>query len=264
LRHAGTGILLLAAATTGVAAQAQAQPKFEVSTVKPNSANDHRVMLRGSPGGRFEATGVSLKLLITEAYDVRDFQISGGPPWIATERWDIVAKAEGITDRIPPDQLKPMLAGLIEDRFQIKSHRETKELPIYVLVIGKTGSKLQANAGEPGPGMYMGRGHFKGTKIPISMLAQQLSQQVGRTVVDKTGLKGDFDFTLDWTPEIGQGGSLFGPPPGPSGPEGPPPGDPNGPSIFTAVQEQLGLKLESDKGPVDILVLDKVERPTEN
>ena len=221
-------------------------------------------MLRIEPGGRFEATGVPLKLLITEAYDVRDFQVSGGPPWIATDRWDLVAKADGVPDRIPMGQFKPMLAALIEDRFQIKTHRETKELPIYALVIDKKGSKLQANAGEPGPQLRMGRGQLIGKKIPMAMVAQQLSQQLGRTVVDKTGLTGDFDFTLNWIPDPGQGGGFFGPPPGPGGSEGSPPGDPNGPSIFTAVQEQLGLKLESEKGPVEILVLDKVERPTEN
>ena len=112
----------------------------------------------------------------------------------------------------------------------------------------------------------MGRGELSGTKIPIAMLLQQLAQQLGRTVVDKTGLTGEYDFTLTWTPQPGEGGAGFSPGPlGPGGPEGgPPPSDANGASIFTAVQEQLGLKLESEKGPVEILVLDRVEQPTEN
>jgi uncharacterized protein (TIGR03435 family) len=157
-----------------------------------------------------------------------------------------------------------MLVALIEDRFQLKIHRETKEMPVYALVVAKNGTKLKANAGEPGPRLRMGRGQLNGTKVPLKMLVQQLAQQLGRPVVDKTGLTGDYDFTLTWTPQPGEGGAMFAGPGGPGGPEGPPPSDPDGPSIFAAIQEQLGLKLESDKGPVEILVLDQVEKPTEN
>ena len=264
MSHSVTRAVLLAALVSGAWAQPQIAPKFEVATVKPNSADDHRIMIGIQPGGRFQATGVTLKLLMTQAYNVRDFQIEGGPGWITTERFDILAKAEAGADRIPPEQFRPMLAALIEDRFQIKLHRETKEMPVYTLVAGKNGPKLQANAGEPGPRMQMGRGQLIGKKVPMTMLVQQLSQQLGRPVVDKTDLKGEYDFKLVWTPQPGEGGAMFAPPGGPGGPEGPPLSDPDGPSIFSAIQEQLGLKLESEKGPVEILVLDRVEKPTEN
>jgi len=264
LNRTVTRIGLLTALVSGVWAQTQPAPRFEVATVKPNFADDHRIMIGIQPGGRFQATGVTLKLLMTQAYNVRDFQIEGGPGWITTERFDILAKAEGGADRLPPEQLRLMLAALLEDRFQIKLHRETKEMPVYMLVAGKNGPKLQANAGEPGPRMQLGRGQLIGKKVPMTMLVQQLSQQLGRPVVDNTDLKGEYDFKLVWTPQPGEGGAMFAGPGGPGGPEGPPPSDPDGPSIFAAIQEQLGLKLESEKGPVEILVLDRVEKPSEN
>lgn len=244
--------------------EAPASPtRYEVATIKPNATGDHRVMLQIMPGGRFQATGVTLKFLMQEAYGVRDFQISGGPSWMNTDRWDIVAKGEGLPDRVPPEQFRSMLTSLIEERFQVKFHRETKEMPVYNLVAAKGGPKVTVHGGASAPRLRMGRAELDGTSVPLAMLAQQLSQQLGRTVVDKTGLTGDYDFSLKWTPEPGQGGMPFGPPPGaPEG--GPAPADPNRPSIFTAVQEQLGLKLESDKGPVQMLVLDRVERPSEN
>ncbi len=114
----------------------------------------------------------------------------------------------------------------------------------------------------PRGNMRMGRGNLEASGVPLANFIQALSQQLGRTVIDKTELKGLYDIKLQWTPEIGQGGGPFGP--GPGGPEPPPPPDPSGASIFTAVQEQLGLKLESTKGPVDVLVIDSVQKPTEN
>jgi len=251
----------LAIALAGTIA-AFAQPAFEISTVKPNASNDNRVMLQIPPGGRFQATGVTLKLLMTEGYSVRDFQITGGLSWIGTERWDVVAKAEGFPDRIPLDTFRPMLRVLIEDRFQLKVHRESKEMPVYNLTVAKSGLKLAPNAGEPGPMLRFGRGELTGKKVPIAMLLQVLSQTLNRTVVDKTDLKGEYDFTLKWTPEPGQGPGLLGV--GPPGPDALPPVDTNGPSIFTAIQEQLGLRLESAKGPVEMIVIDGVEKPTDN
>jgi uncharacterized protein (TIGR03435 family) len=246
-----------------VTAFAQQVPlKFEVSTVKPNASNDNRVMLQNQLGGRFAATGVALKLLMTEAYEVRDFQITGGPGWVNTDRWDIVAKTEGVTDRLPLEKLRPMLKVLIEDRFQLKVHRETKEMPVYALTVAKGGSKLQANSGEPGPMLRMGRGELIGKKVAMPMILQVLSQQLRRPVLDKTDLKGEYDFTLTWTPEPGAGAGP-GPPGGP-GPDAAPPVDLSGPSIFTAIQEQLGLRLESIKGPADVVVIDSVEKPTDN
>ena len=173
--------------------------------------------------------------------------------------------------------------SLLADRFKLTLHRETKEFPVYALMIAKNGSKLQEVADTPlesgppdpkgapdGPrkgmkGIRMDRGEVSGQGATISLLAEVLSNQVGRTVLDKTGLKGHYDFTLKWTPDESQGAMIKGP--GDGGPgtgNAPPPPDASGPSIFTAVQEQLGLKLESQKGPVEILVIDHVERPSEN
>ena len=254
-RHSHAIILL-------AASLASAQQTFEVATIKPNAASDNRVMIRMQPGGRFTASGVTLKQLISQAYNLRDFQISGGPGWISAERYDINAKAEGLPDRVPPEQLRPMLQALIVERFQLKTHKDTKEMPIYALVVGKNGHKMTASNPEAqGPMIRMGRGQLNGNKIPLAMLAQQIAQQLGRTVIDKTGLKGEFDISLEWTPEPGHGGG--GPPVGPPG-DAPPPVGGSGPTIFTAVQEQLGLRLESEKGPVEILVIDNVAKPTEN
>jgi uncharacterized protein (TIGR03435 family) len=133
-------------------------------------------------------------------------------------------------------------------------------------VIGKNGFKLQESdtKGAPGPRgmMRMGRGQFTGQAVQLRMLTQALSSQLGRPVIDRTGLTGSYDFKLEWTPDPGQSGPFGGG--GPPGADAPPPPDPNGPSLFTAVQEQLGLRLESQKGPVEMLVIDRVEKPSEN
>jgi uncharacterized protein (TIGR03435 family) len=245
-----------------LASFAQQTPQsFDVASIKPNASSDNRVMIRMQPGGHYTATGVSLKTLIGQAYNVRDFQISGGPGWIASDRYDINAKAEGLPDRVPPEQMRPLLRNLLEDRFKLKTHTETKEMPIYALVVAKTGSKLKASESTQAPMMRMGRGQLDGKKFPVAMLAQTLSTQLGRTVVDQTGLAGEFDFVLEWTPEPGQGGGPFG---GPPPPEALPAADSSGPTIFTALQEQLGLRLESKKGPVPVLIIDSVEKPSEN
>jgi bla regulator protein blaR1 len=247
-------------------AQTPAPPKqFDFATIKPNSSSDHRVLLSLPPGGRFISTGTTLKMLMTEAYNVRDFQIFGGPGWLNTDRWDIAAKADDVADRISIEQFRPMLRALIEDRFQLRVRREMKELPAYILSVGKGELKLHANSGEPGPMLRMGRGELTGKKVQMPMILQALSQQLGRPVIDKTGLTGEYDFALQWTPEPGQGGFPGGPPGGPpgAGPEPPPPGA-DGPSIFTAIQEQLGLRLDSQKAPVETIVIDGVEKPSEN
>jgi len=165
------------------------------------------------------------------------------------------------------------LIPLLADRFQLTLHRETKEQSVYALLVAKNGPKLQESqtkdgqakegTGPRGPMMRMGRGELSGQGVALDMLTRTLSSQLGRTVIDRTGLKGNFDFKLTWTPDPGQSA---GPPGGgpPPGADAPPPPDPNGPSIFTALQEQLGLRLESQKGPVEMLVIDRVEKPSEN
>jgi len=260
-------------------------PSFEVASIKPNRSGEMRFFMGWQPG-RFTASGMTVRFLITAAYDVKDFQVSGGPSWIESERYDIEAKEpDSIAEELPKlpleqrrKQLGLMVQSLLADRFQLKLHRESKELPVYALVVAKNGPKLQqAKPGDTYPKgikgpdgvghagvMRMGPGELTGQALPIASLAHLLSQQLGRDVLDQTGLKGNYDFTLKWTPEPGEGMMLGGPGGGGPPPESAPPPDTSGPSLFTAIQEQLGLKLESRKGPVEVLVIDHVERPSEN
>jgi uncharacterized protein (TIGR03435 family) len=269
---------------------ADAKPSFEVATVKPSDPGQRGAMIQNQPGGRFVTKGTPLRTLMTFAYRVRDFQISGGPGWIGTDRWDIEGRAEegsipvptGPPDPNTPDPIGIRLQTLLEQRFQLKTHRETKELPIYELSIAKGGSKMKLSDDQtpyrppergsppppaPQPGgvmprysMRMGRGSLQASAVEMPFFVQVLSQQLGRNVTDTTGLKGLYDIQLDWTPDPPPSGALAGA----GGPEAAPPIDPNGPSIFTAIQEQLGLKLESTKGPVDVIVIDSVQKPSEN
>jgi uncharacterized protein (TIGR03435 family) len=202
--------------------------------------------------------------------------ILGGPSWINTERYMINAKAEGTPSQ--PMMRGPMLQALLEDRFQLKIRREIREVPVYVLTVAKGGPKLKASkegscptpgppAGVSCPGsVWIAR---KGLNMTVDQqetldgLARMLIQRLGRPVIDKTGIKGMFDFHLEFAPDETTGGTL----PGGGDRAGAPadtPADPSGPSIFTAVQEQLGLKLDSARGPGEVLVIDRVERPSEN
>ncbi|PWU00152.1 MAG: hypothetical protein C5B51_25775 [Terriglobia bacterium] len=251
--------------------QTPAPLAFDVASIKPSAPDARGTQLQLMPGAGLRVVNATLKVLLGFAYDVRDFQISGGPGWIGSERWDVVAKSEKVENpeklteeqfKTADKQVREKLRALLAERFQLKVHRETKEGPVYALVVGKNGPKLQESKDATGGmrGLRMGRGQLNATSAPLEMLANTLSAQLGRPVIDKTGLTGKYDFNLAWTPEPGQGGGPFGPP----GPDGPPPPDPNGPSVFAAVQEQLGLRLESQKGPVEVIVIDRVERASEN
>jgi len=251
--------LALCSLWTAIALPAQT---FEVASIKPNASNDHRVSIQMQPGGRFVATGIPIRLLIGLAYNVRDFQITGGPSWINDQFYDINAKAETTKDRLSMEEMRPMFKALLADRFGLKTHEETKEMQVYELVNGKNGNKLTPSAGgQNDRQMRMGRGQLNAKGVTMPALAQQLSQHLGRKVIDKTGLEGAFDLDLQWTPEPGQGfGPFGGAPPGAAIPAA----DSSGPSLFTAVQEQLGLRLESAKGPVSVLVIESMNKPTEN
>ena len=283
-------VIIAARALWAVQASPQQRPSFEVTSVKPNVTGDHRVLIMTQPGGRFVTTGVSLKTLIGFAYGVRDFQILGGPDWLDDDRWDIEARAEegsipvvGPTDPSIPEPVALRLQSLISDRFRLNIHHDTKEFAVYELRIVKGGPKLKLSEdqsaiqppepgsppppfpqrGEPMPrgSMRMGRGELEATGVSLLGLIRGLSAQLGQTIIDKTGLKGLYDFKLQWIPDMNQGVGPFGR----TGPESPPPAsDPAGPSIFTAIQEQLGLKLESSKGPIEVLVIDSVSKPSEN
>jgi bla regulator protein BlaR1 len=251
-----------ALACIAASGQDKAKPAFEVASIKPAKPGQRGMRVEFDPGGRFVASNMSLRFLIQQAYGIKDFQIVGAPAWAGSEHYDIVAKPESGVE-LGRDSLRPMMEALLVERFKLVVHRETKELPIYSLVVAKSGSKLKESAGEQGRVMQrFGRGEVNLEGATMVMLVTMLAQQLGRNVIDNTGLTGHYDIKLQWTPDEslrgpGDGG---GPPP----PESAAPPDNSGPSLFTAVQEQLGLKLESSKGPVEIVVIDHVEKATEN
>jgi len=259
---------------------------FEVASVKPNKSGDGRVMMALPPTGRITATNIPARLLLQQAFQVQPFQIIGAPNWTTSDRFDIVAKAP---DGTAPELYRPMIRNLLVDRFKLKAHMETREMPTYALVVARADGKLGPNlapakvdcealargrrGGGPPPappqpgqpiecGFMVGIGAMNAGGMAMADLARSLSQFVNRFVIDKTGLNGRYDFQLSYTPE---GRGLPGLPPGapPVGAE-PAAADPNGASLFTALQEQLGLKLDSQKGPVDVLVIDSIEQPTED
>jgi uncharacterized protein (TIGR03435 family) len=243
-------------------AQPEPHPSFEVATIKPGDPNDQRTFVGTQKGGHFFTINASLKMLIGFAYNVRPHQLMGGPKWLDADKYTIDAKPDSAIPRGPQaeGQYRLMAQSLLEERFKLMVHRETKEGPIYELVVAKGGPKLKefVETGAPGPrGVGMRGPHLTGADASMDVFANVLAAMLGRSVVDKTGLKGKYEFTLDWTPDPGQGGF------GPAGP--PPPSDgPSGPSIYTALQEQLGLKLESAKGPVEMIVIDHAEKPDAN
>jgi len=283
---AGPIILALMNAPESWAQAPESSPAFEVASIKVNHGGDRRIALM-LPPGRLTATNVPLKFLIQFAYKIKDTQLSGGPGWIDSERYDVEAKideADADGQNADPEErtkrIQLMLRSLLADRFKLTLTHETKELPVYALVVAKGGPKFHESEAEPpappassnsgamgqkGQRMVrMGRGEINMSGAPIAMLADTLSNQVGRTVLDQTGLKGNYDIELKWTPNAGTGMMMpHGAGDGGDG-KAPPPPDASGPSIFTALQEQLGLKLESQKGPVETYVIAHVEKPSEN
>ncbi len=261
------------------------ETRFEVASIKPFDPSGDRLRISMTPG-RYDVAGLPSQLILGQALMVPVDRIIGLPDWITRERYTIAAKA---ADGAPPNALPVMLRNLLKDRFKLATHREMRELPIYNLVFARNdkrfGPALKETSAEcraiisarleavqrggpvpapldpdgcssalinPGPGIAS----FKG--IPMAMIVTILTQSVGRTVLDKTGLTSSYDFTLKWTPDPGSGGlTPFGLPPG-----APPPADPDAPNLFTALQEQLGLKLESARGPVEVVVIDRLEKPT--
>jgi uncharacterized protein (TIGR03435 family) len=286
--------IMITSATTSswVAAQAPASvPQFEVASIKPNKSGPGPQRIGFQPGGRFTAVNVPVRDLIALAYGqpqpLPNFQIIGGPGWVTSDRFDITAKAEGDFQpgpAGPPTQIPQMIRALLAERFKLVAHEETRDQPIYVLRIdrqdGKLGPQLHpstvdcaalrgANRGGPPPGppefgkvppcgAMMAPGRMMSGGTPIAMLTNSLSRLVSRVVVDQTGLTGNYEATLEFTPDQSQlpPGGLGNLPPGVPAP----PVD--GPSLFTALKEQLGLKLDSDHGPVRVLVIDSIEQPT--
>ena len=262
---AGTGILAVAAPIVlgmvdapRILAQSQAafRPSFEVASIKLDTGGSLNRGTRGLPDGSLQVTNMSVMDLITYAYSVRESEVSGGPGWLQSSLYDIAAKAPtGAT----PRQIPQMIQSLLAERFQLRLHRENWDMPIYSLRLAKGGPRFEpAKEGSCGAGPapspkeisrscgynMLSRATFDMLMLPMQKLADTLSGLTGRRVVDETGLTGLYSLHLDFAPELAD--------------------DPSHPSIFTSVQEQLGLRLESSRGPVEVLVIDSAERPSEN
>ena len=236
-------------------------PVFEVASVKPTPPQaPGRVSTRMSAdAGRLTYTNVSLSDAIAQAYRVQHGQISGAA-WLDTERFDIAAK---IPADIAMDQIPRMLQALLADRFKLQLHREIKKLPVYALVVSKNGLKLQRaeSSGGLSAGFNPGRAHMSG-RFSMPQLADYLSHRLGRPVLDQTALEGVYAVALDWVPDSTDepGSAPVSPPAAGEGTT-----VASGPSIFTALREQLGLTLVATRGPVEILVIEHAEKvPTEN
>ena len=251
-------------------------PTFEAASVKRRTEPGGGFMGR-QPGGRFTAQGVSLQDLIVFSYDVQPYQVVDGPRWLDTERWDVAATGAPGT----PSDVLVALQNLLANRFSLAVRRDTRELPVFALVLarsdGRLGPQLKQSAidcavaqkealktGVIPPNakqLCNAQGRLGSIQIggsPLSLLAAMLSTRLQRTVVDRTGLTGPWDLMLTYTPEpsqIAQGALAPGQQPA---------FDPNGPSIFTAVQEQLGLRLEAARAPIEVLVIERAEFATDN
>jgi bla regulator protein blaR1 len=257
---------------------------FETASVKPNKSGAEERLIRLDPrGGSLAVTNLQLRALITFAYEIQNFQLAGGPDWIASDRFDILAKPEReVPATGAQDPLRMMLRTLLADRFKLVMHKETKELPIFELVLaredGKLGPRLRpaavdcearavaaragtpppSSSGPPGPGSCgttMNPVSLRGGGATMARLASMLEGPAQRLVIDRTGLTGNWDLEVNYTPDRSQL---------PPGVELPSSLDPNGPSLFAALEEQLGLKLRPARGPVEVLVIDSVQQPTPN
>jgi uncharacterized protein (TIGR03435 family) len=245
-----TALFLLIA---GAACFAQSPRPFDVASVKLNTSGGLGVSMR-TKNGLLTTTNAPVLVMIQQAFQVKDFQVSGGPGWLASERYDVEAKME--RNDISDDNLWLSLQPLLIERFHLKFHRETKQMPVFALTVMKGGPKFSAHKESAegkdqqrvGVSIGSGKGKLTATKTTIARFCDSLGHQVDRIVVDNTGLKGEYDITMEWAPENHEGSA----------------GVDAGANIFEALQDQLGLKLESTKGPVEAIVVDSAERPSAN
>ena len=272
----------LHAQSSSSAAQHQAPadtplPSFEIVSIKPNpNRNPYAMGYGGGDLSHEMMRSATARTLITFAYNVRNIQVSGGPPWITVDRFDIDAKTDEATvaklQAMTPEQRlayrRLLYQSLLADRFKLKVHQITIQEPVYSLIVVNpqkipiahdacSGDQSALPPAKRCGGGEVWSGHITETNVPISSVVGTLTTVSGRIVLDNTGLTGKYSFTLDWTPDWARLG-----PPDPSSPFPPP--DPNGPSLFEVLQERLGLKLVSTAGPIEKIVIDSIEKPSPN
>jgi len=241
---------------------------FEVASIKRSAPDAQGFFFQPQPGGGLRATGITLKNLMAMVYGLREFQILGGPAWADSDRFDIDARARSTSEnpaagqRPNPSDLRERVKSLLAERFQLAVHSESKEQNVYALAVAKNGPKF--HEAEPGSGTFIRgrRGSITGTAATMQLLTVNLANEVGSPVLDKTGLAGRYDFKLEWTAEPGRGSGSIGA--SPAGADVPLASDPVDRSVFAALKDQLGLLLEPQKAPVPVLVIDHVEKPSEN
>jgi uncharacterized protein (TIGR03435 family) len=248
--------LLMAASIPTRATQGSTLPTFDVVSIHVHTpALYEGTKIISSPNdGSFRTVNLPLKAIIEFAFEMPQSRILNAPAWTSSQPFDIDARSGDALEQrlhdLSADQAKPiklaMIQALLADRFGLKTHHEQRELPIYALVVAKSGSRLSPSKFD-GRLIHHGRDYLNAQGITLPVIAQELTRDAGRVVVDKTGVSGRFDIDLRWQPD-----------------DAPPDPDANLPSLFTAVQEQLGLRLESAKGPTDVLVIDDVHPPSSN
>lgn len=236
--------------------------RFDVASLKLSTAEGRGGGIRPAAGGqRYEATNCSIKTMLTVAYRIKAEQIVGGPAWLDTDRYDMEAKADKPSSA---DELHVMLVNLLIERLQLKLHREQKEMPMYALTVDKGGPKLTPHEADSAHDPWIDQTQekflhlkLKATSVPLDYFAFRLSQLMDRPVVDLTGLHGGYDFDLEYTRELPpgfpDGGKINGEDP-----------DTSGPTVFAALKQKLGLELRAQKGPVEVIVIDKAEKPAAN
>jgi uncharacterized protein (TIGR03435 family) len=251
---------IAASATIASAQLVSPRPTFDVASVRPMSYADNAPTHITNPAraSEFKAVNVTLRDLLEVAYEIPETQMLGGPDWAITDKFDLEAKSDaqlneqlaGLSVEQGKQEKRQMLQALLADRFGLTAHADKRDMPMYALVIAQGGSKL-VSSGAAGVGLSSGRGRIAigGGDDSLAVLAFELSWRLGRPVIDQTGLTGRYAFTLNWTADDG---------PSPAADAS------SGPSLFTAIQEQLGLKLKATRGPVPVLVIDHAEKPTEN
>jgi uncharacterized protein (TIGR03435 family) len=275
MRSLAVSVTLLLFAVMAQAQQSLA-PAFDVASIKPAEPDARGRFIQPGPGGGIKITNMTLKDMIEWAWQMQPFQLSGGPPWLDSIHYDVVAKPEA---KASLDEMRTMLQALLADRFQLRTHEETKELPVYALVLARKDGKLgpdlteskegsceKLDASHPPPprppgaplpricgNLLIGPGQLTMFDHPISELTPLLSRMVERKVVDQTGLKGNFDIAVQFPRDEP-----------PASPDAPPARIDMAGAIFSTFPDRLGLKFESTKGPVEVLIIDSAEKPGEN